>query len=183
MDIDTLIKDLATTYGYSEVKVGDKFVLKFSAESDIDISPMEHINDCDCWGRVAWGARNRDTGRQERPEGFTGAACKVYQDGYDVIWWEPYRDDSRVYNSPEDRRSVERLLADGFYYVCLDVMELCTVIGADGREVGRRYEEVASFGMGGIDTLEGGYGEDLVGQLLYEANIDQEWLDSHSEGE
>lgn len=182
MDINQLTKELArASFGEASVDVGD-FILTFTVDTD-DISPMEHINDCEAYGKVEWGRRNRDTGRHERPEGFTGAACKVYSDGRDYIWWEPYREGSKVYNSTEDRLVVEQLLRDGFFYVRLGVQERCSIVGSDGRVIGIRYEEVDCHGCGGIDDDSPEVLEEFLTDFLYEAGIDQEWLDKHSEKE
>lgn len=47
------------------------------------------VEDPECYGRVEWGTRDPYSGRNRRPEGFTGRARIVYRDGGDSCWWEP----------------------------------------------------------------------------------------------
>lgn len=182
MDIDTLIKDLSHTYGRQTVEIGTNFALHFTVEGD-DRSPYDHINDCDCYGKVRWDRPNRETGYPQRPSDFTGAAKLLQTYHGDKYWWEPYREGHKVYATTSDQRLVERLMDEGLYYMSLDLTERCSVLGTDGRLVGYRFEEVASAGCGGIDDCDAVTCASFLGEFLCELDIDQEWLDSHSETE
>jgi hypothetical protein len=87
-----------------------------------DRGVMEHVADVDCYGTLAWPERNRETGREGRPRNFTGAARKFTSTPmHDTIWWEPYRDDTKVYDSPEDVRFMSELLDWGFIAITVTI--------------------------------------------------------------
>lgn len=95
-----------------------------------DITPMEYVNDMDGLGRLAWPVNNRYTGRSERPPGFTGAAHKFGPTPmHDEVWWEPYRDDSKVYGAPEDIQFMRELLDWGIVCLSVQVKRTCPCCG------------------------------------------------------
>lgn len=53
----------------------------------IEVDQDTQINDFDCYGRVEWVGRDRESAR---PAGFNGAACKLW--ARDAFWWQPPSD-------------------------------------------------------------------------------------------
>jgi hypothetical protein len=93
-----------------------------------DTSAIEHINDCDCYGRVEWAGANidRNTGHYRRPDGMTGAARLLRPNGWHIdspVWWEPYREGRKVYATDDDVRFMTELLGDGFKVVVVTRLE------------------------------------------------------------
>lgn len=131
-----------------------------------DIDPMTLINDADCWGKVGWNGKDRDTGRDGRPAGFTGAARKLRIFGYvmeGIIWWEPYREGHKVYDTPDDLAAVRRLLEEGFQQVGVKLYETLTDTLGHAHKV-----KVAEHWLGGIDALGDGHLAEIIGDLLAE---------------
>jgi hypothetical protein len=128
-------------------------------EQDEDAS----INDFDCYGKVEWpGRHSNDYGYHTRPEGFDGSAQKLdTRNG--PIWWQPYREGHKVYNSTADRRVVLDLLEMGFSGVVVEELTRCD----------RGHVHVAELAsLWGIDSLENGYLAEVVGDLLSELGVD-----------
>lgn len=123
-------------------------------EPDYDSS----INDSDCYGKVSSYIEYMRN-KRPRPEGFTGAAVKIAVDRSGFVWWEPYREGSKVYNGPEDRELVTRLLQEGFTYVAVVKLRQCDM---------GHVHELDRAGLGGIDSLENGYLAEVVDELLDE---------------
>jgi hypothetical protein len=122
----------------------DDLRYRFKVEPD-DISSMEYINGMDALGRVAWPVSNRYTGSEERPPDFTGAARKFGPTPYhDTIWWEPYREGHKVYDSPEDVAFVRDLLDWGVVYISVVVTRTCECCDS---QVGVLHET-----LGGIES-------------------------------
>jgi hypothetical protein len=149
------------TYGY-----------RLRNESD-DINPMDCINGCDTYGKVAWVQRRRDrfrgcfTGAQDhatRPAGFTGAAEKMTTLHGDPYWWEPYREGCKVYKTDNDRQMVADIMNYGTRVAILETLEAIT------DSYGNRHVVVSSTrSVGGLEPFI--YGSDLesiVEEMLYE---------------
>lgn len=123
------------------------------------------INDCDAYGRVEWSRRRHHS---VRPAGFDGSARIIVRDGYDDLWWQPYRDeDGRVYASPVDESNVRRLVTEGFHGIVVIVQELTVwqTTTADGRVIERReWREVGSDSLWGIDDD----GRDQDGKITWQ---------------
>lgn len=143
---------------------GARYVCKIE---DDDRTGFDHINDCDCYGKVAWPVRN-DYTREGRPVGFTGAAVKLRTMYGDAYWWEPYREGHKVYNSPADQQPVEDLMNGyGPYGVVVELHDVETCQCCGHTEVSER--DVAS--LWGIDSLENGYKAEVISELLAELGV------------
>lgn len=139
-----------------------------------DMSGFDFINDCDCYGKVAWADdRRRGDGRNPRPPGFTGAARKLWTcyrpappGRWACYWWEPYREGRKVYDSPEDMRAVRDLLECGPVIVVVEstVHHEAGVCPCCGHAESR---DVSSYdALGGIDSVANGYLAVVVRDLL-----------------
>lgn len=127
---------------------------------EVTADPDCTINDFDCYGLIGWGRKHPDTGHEQRPTGFTGAAQKLdTRDG--PIWWEPYREGHKVYNTPEDRRAVRDLLEFGFSYVVIQVWTHCAECDT--------FKVTSTASLGGIDSRDGV--ESAIRDLLLELEV------------
>lgn len=121
------------------------------------------INDFDCYGKADKFSHDWRDMQRPRPEGFTGAARRLEIDRGVWIWWEPYRDESKVYDSPEDVRLARDLLHYGFSRVGVMVLEPLT--DSQGRI---HWCEVDSKWLHGIDDATGDYLAEVVADLTWE---------------
>jgi len=110
--------------GSPETIERDGLRFTFGQEYD-DRGVMETIADCESYGKLGWPepvSRYDPYGQDRRPDGFTGAARKFASTPmHDTIWWEPYRDDTKVYDGPDEVRFMGELLNWGFIGVTLNV--------------------------------------------------------------
>lgn len=133
----------------------------------------------EAYGLVAWDShRTNDYGYPERPDGFDGNAEKVStSDGRDRFWWQPPADlcggwERGGEHFPKLRSLVADLVTYGFHVVTVEVL--------DGIDAYNRPIVVAVASLGGIDSLDDGYLDDVVGELLGE--LDAEVADEEREG-
>jgi len=136
-----------------------------------DMSVMDHVNECDCYGKLAWPVTSRwdPYGQERRPDGFTGAARKFGSTPmHDTIWWEPYRDDTKVYDSPEEVRFMRELLDWGFIGLTVTVerIEACGKWHVAANESLWGIES-PTIGDGNYDYLAEVY-DDLLAQAMHE---------------
>jgi len=87
----------------------DHHFLAFSLLPD-DLNPFDEF---DCYGSIAW-----HTGEQ-RPPSMDGSAEVINRRRHEKLWWQPYREGKKVYNSPKDRQSVLDLIEYGLQYATL----------------------------------------------------------------
>jgi len=153
--------DLSTlTMDWDTLDLEDGRVLRLRIEPD-DVNPFE--DNPDFYGRIASTERNRETGRSQRPDGFDGNAEKlsIYND---VIWWQPPKDVKRTSEHFAGFRDFIRELASfGSHYVALEILE--------GEDAYHRPIVVNVASLGGIDSLDGGYLEQVVTELAAELEI------------
>jgi hypothetical protein len=111
----------AVSPGAPEIIERDGLRFTFGQEYD-DQGPIEYVNGMDALGTLGWPVRDRYSDRERRPDGFTGAARLFGPTPmHDAIWWEPYREGRKVYDSPEDVRFMRELLDWGVIGVTLKV--------------------------------------------------------------
>lgn len=132
--------------GSPETIERDGLRFTFGQEYD-DESVMDHVNGCDCYGKLGWpepASRWDPHGQQRRPDGFTGAARKFTSTPmHDTIWWEPYRDETKVYDGPDEVRFMSELLNWGFVGVWVKVERI---------ESCGHWHEVAHESLWGIES-------------------------------
>jgi hypothetical protein len=132
----------------------DGYFLSLIVEPD-DINPF----DCfDCYGRIAWAPS-----QSSRPDGFDGSAEVIDRDRGNVLWWQPYREGKKVYNSPKDRRQVMDLLEYGLKFATL------TLYGPANSVVGSHTVDIDSVCVGGLEPLEDpkDYAADLLSDIIH----------------
>ena len=157
--------------GSPEVVERDGLRFTFGQEYD-DRGVIEHVNDCDCYGKLGWPepvSRYDPYGQDRRPDGFTGAARKFSSTPmHDTIWWEPYRDETKVYDGPDEVRFMRELLDWGFVGLWVQV---------DRRESCGHWHEVTTESLWGIESPTIGDGNydylaevysDLISEALHQ---------------
>jgi len=157
--------------GSPETIERDGLRFTFGQEYD-ETSVMDYVNDMDCLGKLGWPepvSRWDPYGQDRRPDGFTGAARKFGATPmHGTIWWEPYRDDTKVYDSPDEVRFMRELLDWGLVAVWVKV---------ERRESCGHWHEVAHEALWGIESPTIGTGnyeylaevyDDLITQALHE---------------
>jgi len=144
------------------------FRFTFGREYD-DRGVMEHVADADCYGKLGWPepvSRWEPHGQTRRPDGFTGAARLFGATPmHDAIWWEPYRDGKKVYDSPDEVRFMRELLDWGFVGVWVKV---------ERRESCGHWHECAHESLWGIESPTIGAGNyeylaEIYSDLISEA--------------
>lgn len=110
-----------------------------------DCSPFDHF---DCYGRIAFS--------KDRPVDFDGSAEKIRR-GRDTVWWLPYREGRKVYNSAQDRRRVVDLLEYGLQFLDL------AVYGPAVSDFGAVFCKLVSASIGGVEPFPA---NDYVVELL-----------------
>ena len=139
------------------VEVGDYLIrcrVGVDQDSSVDDSP-------DCYGTIADSRRDRNTGRERRPEGFTGNAEKLWCGNYGPWWWEPPKAVKR--SDPgfkEFRDTVRELLAFGFVGV---VVELCLDCDHYGHPI-----VIDSESLWAIDSRDDTYIRETSSELIEE---------------
>jgi hypothetical protein len=125
-----------------------------------DVNPFDET---DIYGAIGWSVPNVVTGRDQRPDGFTGNAEKLYDRG-GPVWWEPPADGPARTDRVEFakfRRLVRDLLECGWSIVTLELLQ-----GADayGRPIVR-----AAASLAGLEpSCDSDYLADVLGDLLDE---------------
>jgi hypothetical protein len=132
--------------GSPEIVERDGLRFTFGQEHD-DQGVIAYVNDMDALGKLGWpepASRWDPHGQQRRPDGFTGAARLFGATPmHDAIWWEPYREGRKVYDSPEDVRFMRELLDWGVIGVTLTV---------ERRESCGHWHECAHESLWGIES-------------------------------
>ncbi len=142
--IEELTDIARDAFGDHHIVERDGLTYDFHVGSD-DIAPMEYVNDMDALGRLAWPVVDRYTGRENRPDDFTGAARKFGPTQmHDAVWWEPYREGHKVYDSPEEVTFIRDLLDYGVVYISLKVSKVCESCG--------QLEEITRDSLAGIES-------------------------------
>ena len=129
---------------------GVTYRAKFWQEPDefMDINGFDFYGKVEPVGRGMW---------PKRPDGFDGAARKVWDGHYDY-WWQPPED---IGNDEEVLRGMARTVSDllqyGFVQWCLSVEKRCECCGS--------YNIVGSYSYGGIEPFVEPY-DGVIGELL-----------------
>jgi hypothetical protein len=125
---------ISLTHDGDETWVGD-VGYRLTVQPDPWETGDEAINSRDDYGRVAWITARRDSlqgcfsGRADdgiRPGEFTGAAEKLADMYGHRFWWEPYRDDTKIYNSDIDRQYVIDMINYGPQEIIVERLERLT---------------------------------------------------------
>lgn len=150
--------DTKTTLVDGESFEHGDYLIRCRVEPDYDSS----VNDApDCYGTIGDSRRDHDTGREQRPEGFTGNAEKLWYGNYGPWWWEPPKDVKRSDpNFSEFRDTVRELLAFGFVGV---VIELCLGCDHYGHPI-----VIDSESLWSIDSRDDKYIREVSGELIEE---------------
>lgn len=163
------LDDLAKLTGDRDtIQLDDTHELRLRIEPD----PESSINDGDCYGRTERYCHDYHE-RAPRPADMDGSARKIQVSRGEWIWWQPADDlrslkawiksggDPGTYPEAyaEHLRMAERLLQDGFMQVGLEVWET--------NERGYEYV-IDSTWLGGVDSLDNGYLQDLLKEQIYE---------------
>jgi hypothetical protein len=94
------------------MEIGDGYSLLLRSESDYDCS----IADWETSGKLQWAPS-----QSQRPDGFDGSAEILDRERGEVLWWQPYREGRKVYNTNADRLYALRSVRDGFMGLLLDL--------------------------------------------------------------
>ena len=133
------------------VDLGDGYSLQLAYDYDSD----QTINDYDCYGSVEWSRQG-----EQRPAGFDGSAEVIERDRGQRLWWQPYREGHKVYNTAKDRGQVVEIVAYGFRYMVLKLR------GPASSITGNHIVELARDGIGGLEPFNDG--SDYLPDLLAE---------------
>lgn len=99
------------------------------------------INDYDCYGKVEWVYC-----RSQRPAGFDGSAEIIDRERGQVLWWQPYREGRKIYNT-SDRLMVKDIVEHGFW--CYGIK----VYGPAESALGTVTAELCSEYIGGYEPF------------------------------
>ena len=113
--------------------IGNGYYLILKEESDDDYD----INDVECYGEVKWS--------DARPAEFDGSAKILRRDGYNKLWWMPYREGKKVYDDRKTEFMVREIIEYGFSYLNL------SLYGPAKSIVGEHTVLIESSGIGGIE--------------------------------
>ena len=119
-----------------------------------DIDPFDFF---DCYGKI------ESTCSRYRPSGFDGSAEIIDRRWGEAVWWQPYREGRKLYNSPKDRRRVIDLLEYGLKVATL------TLYGPANSVVGSHTVDIDSVCVGGLEPLEDpkDYAADLLSDIIH----------------
>lgn len=146
-----------TTTGHHVDEDGVRYTL--AIEDDPDHNPP--WEEYDSHGRAAWrGAR------QGRPADMDGAACIIYRDRGEVLWWQPPAD---AIHDPTVRRAVQDHVTGyargdwGYVGYTVTVFRPCTHCGGGAEQ---------SASLWGIESNSGDdYAADVVTDLLIQCGV------------
>lgn len=118
--IDSITEQMSRDYaGPWNVMVGGYKVTVLSTPDELtEMSDYE-----DCYGKVAWIGRNSH--HDQRPDGFDGAAMKVWTQS-DVVWWQPpayIKNDAQTLS--ETAMVVKDILSYGFHSYSMVITKIC----------------------------------------------------------
>jgi hypothetical protein len=161
--ISEIVSDLMAS---DECEMEDGTTIRVRWEPDTDSNLMDEQGEGEWCGKLAWPKRNRDLGRDERPDGFTGGAEIIrLRDGN--VWWEvpvDLRGEANREARDSHRRAITDLLEYGYDVA---VVEVCEGTDVYGRPIVRN---VAS--IGGVE-----FGTDDVGRREILGDLVREVLD------
>lgn len=128
---------------WHDIEDGAQVRVKFIHDGDVD-----PFKDGDYLGEVEYAKRNRDTGYDQRPSRFDGAARKIHtRDGH--IWWQPPEDaktDATIMAAVEER-------VQGWFLNEWTMLVLCVeVASAECPHCGERNTETGYLGGMESDT-------------------------------
>ena len=132
----------------------------------IEYDHCTQVTDFDCYGDFS-GGYSYTANPPNRPEHFTGAACKIEYDRGSWLWWQPPAGIPQA-DIPAFRSHVRDILEQGFYLLALDVTEEVESKHLPGLLLPVRIDAAA---MGGIEpSADPAYlrtiAEDLAGEML-----------------
>jgi len=131
----------------------DHHFLTFSLLPD-DLNPFDH---CDCHGSIVWHAGD------QRPPNMDGSAEVLNRRHSEKLWWQPYREGKRVYNSPKDRQMVLDLIEYGLQYAML------TLHGPARTSWNQVIIEIENASISGLEPFpEADHLQEIVKDLLSE---------------
>lgn len=96
--------------GFYPIPFAEDYCLNVCIDFDNDSS----INDFDCYGTVEWS--------NSRPENFDGSSEIIERDRGSKLWWLPYREGRKIYNSSKDRLMVMDICNYGFRQLTLKLI-------------------------------------------------------------
>lgn len=146
------------------VELPDGRALRLLVEVDQDTT----INDYDVYGRVAWVEHDRGTRYpRNRPAGFDGRARKLWTRS-DAFWWQPPADVTDVDDLAAMTHHVQDLMEYGFKVIVVELL------AADRDAYSRRIVVDVLGAIGGVDTDDPSYVQELVGEIVGERLEDAE---------
>lgn len=122
----------------------------FTLDRDELMSPLEFVNDMgDVIGRVEWADSRGADWPSPRPAGFTGAAVKLYPEGWAlgpgaVVWWEPPPDMRRPDDMAVLQPYVLNALENGAHVLTVELEARCDCCA--------RWSTVAMASLGGLEA-------------------------------
>jgi hypothetical protein len=154
-----------TTYDLNydgDTTVVDGHTIRLRFEPDMDVS----INDYDCYGRYDYGHRSPYSGNVEMPSDFDPDRTQLLTILNDVVWWEAPEDFVNLPAHEQDafRWHVAQLVSFGFTVVVLERLE--------GKDYYGRPIVVAATALGGVDTTEQPYLNELIDDMISEVLTD-----------
>lgn len=96
--------------GFYAIPFADDYCLEYSEDFDDCLS----LNEFDCYGQVQWA--------DDRPTGFDGSAEIIDKGRNGKLWWLPYREGKKVYNSSKERQLVMDICNYGFRVITLKLI-------------------------------------------------------------
>jgi len=96
--------------GFYAIPFAEDYCFECSEDSDSCLS----INEFDCYGQVQWA--------NNRPTGFDGSAEIIDRGRDGKLWWLPYREGKKVYNSSKARQIVMDICNYGFRVITLKLI-------------------------------------------------------------
>lgn len=137
------------------VTIGPRHAVRLVIRPDMDTS----INDYDCYGKIEWIDRGHHRGN--RPDGFNGAAMKLWGSS-DPFWWQPPAGITTE-QAREESSFIRELAEYGFSLVGLELLEVVEdSLGGD------HTVEVDAAWLGGVDSVDGEYLAAIVRDLATE---------------
>ena len=91
-------------------KIEEDYCFEYSEDLDYSLT----INEFDCYGAIQWS--------KTRPTNFDGLAEIIDRDNGDKLWWLPYREGKKIYNSSKARQTVIDICKYGFRVITLKLI-------------------------------------------------------------
>jgi len=79
-----------------------------------DFDDLSTFTEFDCYGTIQWS--------KTRPTNFDGSAEIIDRRNGDKLWWLPYREGKKIYNSSKDRQMVMDICNYGFRVITLKLI-------------------------------------------------------------